>query len=186
MTLHRSRRLRPDELSPDQAELYRAITGGPRRSGVQHFALTDEDGSLNGPFNAFLLDPAVGTALQGLGSALRYRGVVADRIRELAILMTATRHDCAFEWTAHRGAALAAGLSDETLNLVARGDAPVFTDESDIASVAVIEALLDGDIDDALWSETRDLLGEQVIFELSSIVGYYSLLALQLRIFRVG
>lgn len=31
----------------------------------------------------------------------------------------------------------------------------------------------------------RDLLGESVIFELTTLVGYYSLLAVQLRVFRV-
>lgn len=186
MTLQRSRRLTPEELTPEQAELYGAITGGPRSSGAQHFALTDDNGALNGPFNAFLQGPAVGTALQELGSTLRYRGIVADHIRELAILMTATHHECAFEWTAHRGAALAAGLSEDNLDRVARGEAPLFTGESDIVCARVIHALLAGDISDSLWSESCGVLGEQTIFELSSIVGYYSLLALQLRIFRVG
>ena len=43
------------QLGPEARRLYDAITQGPRASGPQHFALTREDGGLNGPFNAFLL-----------------------------------------------------------------------------------------------------------------------------------
>jgi hypothetical protein len=45
--------------------------------------------------------------------------------------------------------------------------------------------LLDGDLDDALWAEASAAIGEQVMFELTTLVGYYSTLALQLRVFRV-
>ena len=47
-------------------------------------------------------------------------------------------------------------------------------------------ALLDGDLDDARWAEASTALGDAVVFELTTLVGYYSTLALQLRVFRVG
>ena len=59
----------PDQLGPQARSLYDAITRGPRASGPQHFALTRDDGGLNGPFNAFLLNPGLGQALQGLGGS---------------------------------------------------------------------------------------------------------------------
>lgn len=63
----RIRPMPPADLDAEQRALYDAITGGPRASGPQHFALTSDDGALRGPFDAFLLSPAVGGALQGLG-----------------------------------------------------------------------------------------------------------------------
>ena len=36
------------------------IAAGPRSQGPQLFPLTDDDGALRGPFNAFLLAPALG------------------------------------------------------------------------------------------------------------------------------
>ena len=44
--------------------------------------------------------------------------------------------------------------------------------------------MLDGDVDDQTWQECAQAAGPQAIFELTALVGYYSTLALQLRVFR--
>ena len=49
----------------------------------------------------------------------------------------------------------------------------------------VTAQLLDGDVDDELWDEASRVLGAEVVFELTVLVGYYATLALQLRVFRV-
>ena len=72
--------LRPDDLNEEQAQVYRAIAGGPRASGP--FPLTDEKGHLRGPFNAMLLSPPVGLTLQAVGASVRYNTVLTDRVRE--------------------------------------------------------------------------------------------------------
>ena len=46
--------------------------------------LVDEDGRLEGPFNAFLLQPRLGGPLQALGAAVRYGTSLSDRAREIA------------------------------------------------------------------------------------------------------
>lgn len=79
----------PDELDAEQHRLYEAITSGSRAGGPGSAELTDEDGRLAGPFNAMLLNPPVGDALQRLGAAVRYRGRLTDRAREVAILAVA-------------------------------------------------------------------------------------------------
>src|SRR6476659_5793146 len=99
--------LRPSALTPEQSALYTAITGGPRAQGPQHFALTSEDGSLRGPFDLMLRSPAVGTAQQELGAAIRYRTGFTDRMRELAILLVAAHWDSAFERESHEAIAIA-------------------------------------------------------------------------------
>ena len=83
----RLRSFRPSELNDDQLEVYNAIAGGPRAGGP--FALTNDDGSLRGPFNAMVLSPAIGLALQSVGAAVRYRSTLTDRAREMAILVVA-------------------------------------------------------------------------------------------------
>lgn len=42
-----------------------------------------------------------------------------------------------------------------------------------------------GDVTDDQWREDAELVGASTVFELTTIVGYYSTLALQLRVFRV-
>ena len=54
--------------------------------------------------------------------------------------------------------------------------------------VVEIDALLlaaDGDLDDSAYDAAVDALGEDGLFELLTLVGYYGALALQLRVFRV-
>lgn len=181
----RIRPRRPAELTADQRALYDAIAGGPRARGPQHFPLTAEDGSLRGPFDALLLSPAVGTALQEVGAAIRYRTHLTDRARELAILLVAARQDSAFERESHEAIARALGFSDAELAAIRSEDVSGFRDDEGVIGRAVV-ALLDGDLDDDQWAEASGTLGAAVVFELTTLVGYYSTLALQLRVFRVG
>ena len=181
-------RIRPrrrDELIGDQQRLYDAIVGGPRAQGPQHFALTNADGSLRGPFDALLLSPAVGTALQEVGAAVRYRTAMTDRARELAILLVAARWDCAFEREAHEAVARAAGFSDAELAALRAEDTSAWTGHEAVVARTVV-GLLDGDVEDELWDAASTALGTAGVFELTVLVGYYSTLALQLRVFRVA
>ena len=108
-------KLAPAELDPAQAELYQAIAGGRRAVGPQLFRLVDDAGRLEGPFNAFLLQPALGSALQALGSAVRYETGLDGRAREIAILVVANHWDSAFEWYAHEAVGRSLGLDDTDL-----------------------------------------------------------------------
>ncbi|GGA61954.1 4-carboxymuconolactone decarboxylase [Pseudoclavibacter endophyticus] len=180
----RIQRLTPEQLTHEQRELYDAIAGGPRAAGPQRFALTADDGSLNGPFNGFLLAPAVGDALQGVGAAIRYRTALGDRARELAILLVAARWNSAFERHAHEAIATGLGFDEATLDAVRREDLAPFDGTERAVGDATL-ALLDGDLDDDAYEAALASLGEAAIFELTTLVGYYSTLALQLRVFRV-
>jgi len=177
--------LRPEDLTAEQAALYAAIAGGSRAQRPQHFPLTAPDGSLRGPFDAMLRSPAVGTAQQELGAAIRFRTTLSDRARELAILLVAARWSSAFEREAHEAVARAAGLGDEELAALAAEDVSGFAGVEEAVGLATL-ALLDGDLSDAEWDRTRSALGIDGVFELAALVGYYSTLALQLRVFRVG
>ncbi|QKJ20893.1 carboxymuconolactone decarboxylase family protein [Microbacterium hominis] len=180
----RIRPLTPVELSAPQSELYEAITSGPRARGPQHFALTAPDGSLRGPFDAMLRSPAIGAALQGLGAAIRYRSTLTDRARETAILLVAAHEDSAFERDAHEAIARSLAFSDADLAALRALDmSGVPRDVSMIASTTL--ALLAGDLDDEEWDAAHAALGDQTLFELITLVGYYATLALHLRVFRV-
>ncbi|UOD81193.1 carboxymuconolactone decarboxylase family protein [Paenarthrobacter ureafaciens] len=171
-------------MDPDQTKLYEAITQGTRAKGPQHFALTDEEGRLNGPFGDFLLSPSVGMELQALGAALRYETELSGRARELAILLVAARHRSTFERDSHEAIARALGFSQDDLEAIRREDVTPFHGVESLVGRTVL-ALLNGDLGDCAWYEAEDVLGQRTIFELITLVGYYSTLALQLRVFRV-
>lgn len=157
--------LRPGDLDDAQRALReRLLTPAGRVE-------TGPDGTLHGPFDAMLRAPRSGAALQALGAALRYDGVLPDRVRERAVLAVAAHHRSAYEWHAH--APLAAAL--EVLDPHAE----------QVAVDAVTELLRDGDLTDDTWARAVGALGEAGTVELTTLVGYYSLLALQMRVLRV-
>ncbi len=174
------------ELGEDQASLFDTIAFGERSKGPQRFSLLGQDGALEGPFNAMLLAPKLGFALQQLGAAIRYSTSLSPRIREAAILMVAARWNCEFERRAHEPLALDAGFSADDVASIASGELPRCETPAERAALAATKAILrTGDITDADFEGCVSSLGEPAIFELMTLVGYYQTLAIQLRVFRV-
>lgn len=172
-------------LTEQQANLYSSIAEGPRAQGPQHFALTAPDGSLNGPFNAFLYSPILGNAIQELGAAVRYSTELSNRTREMAILIVAAHWDSAFERHAHESVGRAVGLTEDEIAELSTGRIPVLADDHERACAELVFALARGDVSDADWQRVQPIVGDQTAFELSTLVGYYAMLGLQLRAFRV-
>ncbi|KUN65234.1 carboxymuconolactone decarboxylase family protein [Streptomyces griseorubiginosus] len=174
----------PGELDEQQAEVYRAITGGPRAAGPQAFPLTDEKGRLHGPFNAMLLSPPVGMAVQEVGAAVRYASLLTDRVREMAILVVAAHWNSTFEREAHEAVGRSCGLTDAELNALRAGELPALSDHAERAAIRAALALTrTGVLDDREYYHAVAEWGERGLFELTALVGYYALLALQLRVF---
>ena len=177
---------KPADLDGDRLALYRSITEGPRAQGPRLFDLVSDDGVLLGPFNEFLLRPALGDALQRVGAAVRYAGSLGGRAREMAILVVAAHWDSAFERHAHEPIGEAAGLTGEEIAEL-RDRAASFTDPAEQAAYDVVRALLQtGGLDDAAYAAAAGQLAEAEIFELTTLVGYYGTLAQVMRVFGVG
>ena len=175
----------PTNLDREQKALYASITEGPRARGPKHFDLTREDGTLLGPFNALLLAPRLGSALQELGAAVRYETALSARTREIAILTVAARWDCAFERSAHESVGRAVGLSTDELSEIRAGRVPPLDDMHELACAHLASAMVNGDVDDEAWATWARVVGAATVFELTTLVGYYAMLGLQLRVFRV-
>ena len=180
-------RLRPEQLTDEQRRLYQEVLDGPRGQGPQSFPLTDADGGLTGPFNAMLASPRVGTALQRLGAALRYHADLPDQTRELVILVVAAHLGSDFEWYAHESLARHYGVDDEVIAALRDGRPPSLADQAQRAAYDLAVALLRGeDIPEERYSVMAGALSMPGVFDVTAIVGYYWLLAAQLRLFRVG
>jgi len=175
----------PPALDTEQRSLYDAIAGGRRAQGPQLFRLADADGRLEGPFNAFLLQPRLGSALQALGASVRYDTGLDDRCREIAILVVAAHWRSDFEWHAHEAVGRAAGLGDAELAALREGRHAELAGRESVVARTAAALVTRGDLDDAEYGEAVGHLGPAGLFELLTLVGYYATLALQLRVFRV-
>jgi 4-carboxymuconolactone decarboxylase len=177
----------PQDLDAAQRELYDSITGGRRAQGPRLFPLRDDRGALEGPFNAFLLQPRLGNALQMLGAAVRYDTTLGNREREIAILVVAVAWDSGFEWHAHEAVGRHAGLSDADLDAVRSGTfAELPTVAEQVVAVTTHALATRDDLADDEYARAVGVLGLPRVFELLTLVGYYAALALQLRVFRVA
>jgi len=179
-------RFNPQTLTRAQQELYRDITQGPRAAGPQHFPLTDEAGRLHGPFNAFLLSPDLGRALQQVGAAIRYQSALTPRIREMAILALAAHWNSEFEWFAHERVGRAVGVTEGELEQLRTCGFLSLTDPDEASALLAVREMLRGDVPDGVYESVVAQIGEAGLFELSTLVGYYATLALQMRVFRAS
>jgi 4-carboxymuconolactone decarboxylase len=174
---------RPDELSPEQRDYYDRLTAGPRSRAT----LLDDQGRLQGAFNARLLDPPLGTTIEQVGAVLRYgTPALTGRQREIAILEVARSERSGYEWRAHAQAGRAAGLRADELDALQHGRDLDSFDPAETLTRRVVQALVtDRDLDDTLFAAAEQDLGLTVLFDLISLVGYYQHTALSLRVWRV-
>jgi 4-carboxymuconolactone decarboxylase len=113
---------------------------------------------------------------------LRYllqEGVLAPRLRELAILRVAWLRQAEYEWTQHVLIGRRAGLSDEEIarltgDLDEAGWPPV-----EAAVVRASDELLrSAQISDRTWETLAGALGVQAVVELIHVIGNYDLIAM--------
>ncbi len=179
----RLRPLLPSELSAEQRAVYDGIVHGSRgnRPGIRLLA---DDGSLRGPFDAMLRNPRVGARLEAIGAALRFETDLRPDLREFTILLAATQWRCAFEWFEHEPIARNAGVPSGVLDAVARGAVCADVDENyAVIEKAAREFFACGRVSDEAFDRLRARLGEEQVFEVLALLGYYSTLALLLNVF---
>lgn len=106
---------------------------------------------------------------------------------ELVILCVASTMRCAYEWDHHERLAKAAGVSDEAIERVRRGelDADCFTPRERAFLRACQDLYERREILEDTWRELIELATEVEIIELCLLVGHYQMLAMTLNTLRV-
>jgi 4-carboxymuconolactone decarboxylase len=105
----------------------------------------------------------------------------------MAILLVAQAWNSRYERSSHEPIGREAGLTDPEIEALRTGADPGFTDKQERVAYSVVRSLaaLPADLTDEEYATAAATLGERALVELSTLVGYYATLALQLRIFRV-
>lgn len=174
------------EMTDAQREIYALFTTGPRAAAGAAFSLAGAQGQLAGPPAVWLLSPPVGLALEKVGRAVRFQLEVPPRAREIVILMTGHHHASPFEIYAHSRGGLAAGLSPADLDALAAGQPPALADDTERAAYAATrEILADGTLSHDSYRAAVTVLTERGLFEVVALIGWYSMLAVQLAVFGV-
>ena len=138
--------------------------------------IVESRGTMIRPYEVMLHVPDMARPAAELGHQIRYEGGLSDHDRELAIIATAAAQGCAYEWDTHVGLARAAGVAETTITTLRHGDGT--TGSPDDAIIGFVrEMCATSRVSDAVCEAVRHRLGTSGVVELSTLVGYYTMLA---------
>jgi 4-carboxymuconolactone decarboxylase len=134
---------------------------------------------ISGPFVPLLRSPEVMTRARAMGDYLRFKSVLPPRLSEFVILITARQWTQQYEWYAHHGLALKAGLKAEVADAIAHGRRPAgMTAEEETVYDFCDELHRNRSVSDATYARMVAAFGEAGVIDTAGIVGYYTLLAM--------
>ncbi|WP_342249104.1 carboxymuconolactone decarboxylase family protein [Sphingomonas sp. OTU376] len=178
--------LAESQLSDAQRPLFESIKAGVGAK-YQNFVTTREDGALLGPWNAWLHDPEIGSAIWQLSQTMTKARRIPDRARQVAILVTGGHLDAAYEIYAHGAVAISVHeMSQARVAAIAAGDRPDDLDEEEDTAFSVAVALTGGGaLPQQLYDRAVRVFGVDGATELFYLVGYYCLVAVTLNAFDI-
>lgn len=173
------------DLDADQKRLHEALTGSERARAPRRFPLANDDGSLNGPFNALLRTPEVGDAAQTLGALLRFESSLPGDLREVAILTVAHHWRADYEWFAHAIIAGKEGVDQAAIEAIKAGEEPPGKGDRAVVQRFVSELLERKRVSEETYAAAVEELGERACVELVVLAGYYCMISGVLNVFEV-
>jgi 4-carboxymuconolactone decarboxylase len=111
------------------------------------------------------------------------KSTLSQRVREVALLRVVHRRDCEYLWSHHLPIARRAGLTDEDIDGVRRGEA---ADEVDRVVLSAVDDLVDDNtISDTTWTVLGRHFTDQQRMDLVFTIGAYALLGMAVNTFGI-
>ena len=130
--------------------------------------------------------PTVAAGMEHIGTYLNKRGSLSTREVEIGILVIAQHWNADYVRQAHIRAGRAAGLADEIIDAVLAGRDPKLADPHERAVHRFAAALVAGaKLSDAEFAEIEQVLGRDGIAEVLVLLGYYTSVALAMKVHEV-
>jgi 4-carboxymuconolactone decarboxylase len=166
-----------EQQSPAQASLVRRLIG--------------DRGRVPTPFKVWLHSPALADRLQGLGGLLATGTSLSKREAKIAILLMAAHWRAEYVFKMHAREAREAGLPETVIEAIAvdRGSTscPQIVDSREqmvyqlVGSFVQIES-----VPDAMFADAVRQLGHAGVAELLALCGYFTSVALAMKLYRVS
>lgn len=139
-----------------------------------------------GSFNVSLRSPEAGELFYAMGERVRFHMSVPDKLKELAILLTARYWAAQFEWLAHRRAAAQAGLSEDKIKAIAEGRRPMgMSPDEEAVYNFVTELFKTRQVSDATFGTVKNLVGERGVVDLMVSAGFYQIVSMFMNVDRL-
>jgi 4-carboxymuconolactone decarboxylase len=141
-------------------------------------AIIASRGAVQGPFTMFLHSPELAGRVAHLGTYVRFEGSLDKRVRVLAAMAVAREFEALYVWGAQTGGARRLGVAEETIAAIredhARGLPP---DDAQIIEFTR-QLLRRHRVAPDLFRAVQNRLGNDGLIQLTTAIGYYSLLAM--------
>ncbi len=149
---------------------------------------TAESGGVveSGPGSVMIYSPEMRRRANHLVGYFRQVTDLPHRLQELAMLLTARHLDCQYIWYAHSVRGRQQGLSDELVDAL-RDKKPLPglpPDEAALVAYAT-EMFNDHRVSEATFQAALAQFGPRWLTELSTMMGYYTLLAYNANLFEI-
>ena len=156
-----TRELVPEALRP----VFDEVSSGPGGVG-------------SGPMSVLKHSPEMSRRAIPLFNYVRNESTVPQKLRELAMLVTARAMDCPYIWNAHAALGREAGLSGALVDCLRDNQPlpPMPPDEATVFNYSM-ELLKTRRVRSEAFQSVLELLGTQGLVELNTLIGFYTMLA---------
>jgi 4-carboxymuconolactone decarboxylase len=175
-------------MSPAQ-RIAPVIPGTRPELAVQEAAITAARGRISPLYQVLLNSPPVAHGWEQMLSAVRNHNSLPAGLRELVILRVAVLNRASYEFDAHVPHALAAGVTQATIDAMrvvpVSADAPLAATE--LVAVRLADAMTrDIDVPDALFADVQAHFSEQGKVDLVATIAAYNMVSRFLVALHVG
>jgi 4-carboxymuconolactone decarboxylase len=161
------------ELTPEQAKVFKDLVAGR--------------GRLLTPYRIWIHSPRLAAALETIGTFLNNKSSLSEREVELVICMISNHWKGEYVWTVHTQTAVKLGIPQSVFDAIRGGEEPDLDDERERALYDLARiAMAPGAGPDDVFARAERLLGRNGIAEVLALLGYYSSVAMGVKLHRVA
>lgn len=143
-------------------------------------------GKVQGPFAVLLHAPDIGARVADMVHHFLGETRMPLKLKELAILCIARRHDAQYEWFVHENRARGAGLSDAVIEALRGRETPPFATPDEQLIFDMVEEIVEQrKLSAARYAAAVGAFGEPATVELIAFIGFYIMIAVLLTSFDV-
>jgi 4-carboxymuconolactone decarboxylase len=161
-----------NELTAEQAKVFKDLVAGR--------------GRLLTPYRIWIHSPRLAAALESIGTFLNKKSSLSEREVELVICIIANHWQGEYVWTVHTRTCVELGIPQSVFDAIRAGKDPRLDDERERAVYDLTQAAMQpGPGPDEVFDRAERLLGRDGIAEVLALLGYYSAVAMAVKLHRV-
>ncbi len=161
-----------NELTPEQAKVFKDLVAGR--------------GRLLTPYKIWIHSPRLAAALETIGTFLNKKSSLSERDVELVICIIANHWKAEYVWTVHVRTCVKLGIPQSVFDAIHAGQDPGLDNERERAVYDLARIAMEpGAGPDEVFTRAELILGRDGIAEVLALLGYYSSVAMGVKLHRV-